>query len=332
MRLERLAKALKSCTARRVARAGLRAAVAASTALLVGCYTAPLKQAEGIGASGKAYAQAVRAVAEFALSDVLDYEVDQLEVERDGYRSSAERVEYLKQENDLLRRRIQLVETAALQVSLVEEYFSALEALAGHDVRTPATAAVGSLLESLDALEATIDKAADERSKGGLRRLTPEERSAAAKLVGLVAQSVHARQVAERLADDAPTIGRHLRMLTLHMTALSGWVARRQENRQTTFFAMEIEAPFVDDRQSALPADWKEKYKRYLRGATINEKLKQAAETARAMELAWQRYLSGTQGPEDFEQNVKDMRQLVQAVAALKTARVAARESGGPQR
>jgi hypothetical protein len=308
-----------------------RAVTVVSIALITGCTTVPLKQAEGIGTSGKAYAQSVRAVGEYALSDVLDYEVDQLAIEREGFPTTAERQKLLKEENDLLRRRIQLVETTVLQVSLVEEYFASLEALAKFDVGTPATAATGSLLDSLDTLESTIEKTADASPKGELRKLTPAEKNAAAKLVGLVAQAAHARQVSARLESDAPTIGRHLRMLTLELTVMSGWVASRQENRQTTFFALEIEAPFVDERQAKLPSDWQEKYKRYLRGATISERLKQGAEAGRAMERTWERYLAGTQTPEEFQQNVRDMQQLVQAVAALKAARAAARASAEKQ-
>lgn len=309
----------------------VRGIAVATIALVTGCTTVPLKQAEGIGGSGKAYAQAVRAVGEFALSDVLDYEVEQLAIEREGFPSAAERRATLKQENDLLRRRIQLVESATLQVSLVEEYFAALETLSRHDVGTPAAAATGSLLQSLDSLEVAIEKNADASPKGGMRRLTPEERSDAAKLVGLVAQAAHAQVVAARLEKDAPTIGRHLRLLTLQLTVMSGWVAERQENRQTTFFALEIEAPFVDERQARLPPDWQDKYKRYLRGATINERLKQGAEAGRTMERTWQRYLSGVQTPEEFQQSVKDMQQLVQAVAALKASRAAARASAEKQ-
>lgn len=306
----------------------LAPAIAVATiALLAGCTTVPLKQAEGIGTSGKAYAQAVRAVGEFALSDVLDYEVERLAIERKGFPSTAERQQLLKEENDLLRRRIQLVETSQLQVALVEEYFAALEVLAKFDVGTPATAATGSLLDSLDALESAIEKSSDAGPSAGLRKLTPAEKSAAAKLVGLVAQAAHARQVSARLESDAPTIGRHLRLLTLQLTAMSGWVASRQENRQTTFFALEIQKPFVAEGQAPLPPDWQEKYKRYLRGVTINERIKQGAEAGRAMERTWERYLAGVQTPEEFQQNIRDMQQLVQAVAALKAARAAARAS-----
>jgi hypothetical protein len=266
-------------------------------------------------------------VGEFALSDVLDYEVEQLAIEREGFPTTAERQKRLKAENDALKQRIQLVETSMLQVTLVEEYFAALELLAKYDVGTPATAATGALLDSFDGLEAAIEKSSDAAPSGGLRRLTPEEKSAAAKLVGLVAQAAHARQVSARLESDAPTIGRHLRLLTLQLTAMSGWVASRQENRETTFFALEIQKPFIAEGPTKLPPDWQDKYKRYLRGVTINERLKQGAEAGRAMERTWERYLAGVQTPEEFQQNVKEMQQLVQAVAALKAARAAARAS-----
>lgn len=295
-----------------------------------GCSTAPLKQAEGIAISGKAYAQAVRGVGEFALSDVLDYEVDQIAIERDkvpGSDPRAKRKEFLFEENVTLKLRIELVETANLQVSLVEEYFTSLEALAKHDPAAPTTAAVSSLIDSLNNLEQAIEKS----SNSQMKKLTPDEKTAAAKLVGQIARSAHARQVADRLAGDAPTIDRHLKMLSSHLTVVSGWVAARQENRLTSFYSLEIEAPFVDPQRQQLPDDWKTKYKRYLRGTTLNERVKQAAEAGRAMERTWRRYLAGDQTPEEVLQSVKDMQQLVQAVAALKAARAAAAAAGGSQ-
>jgi hypothetical protein len=296
---------------------------------LAGCSTASLRHAEGMAVSGKAYAQAVRSVAELALSDVLDYEVEQIAAERDQFSGSdgpAKRKAFLGEENAVLKRRIELVETASLQVSLVAEYFTALGVLAERDPATPATAAMSSLMDSLQNLEQEIEKSPNTQ----LKKLTPAEKTAAAKLVGEIVRAAHAAQVAARLTDDAPTIGRHLRLLSKHLTVLSGWVAARQENRLASFYALEIEAPFVDPQRQQLPEDWRTKYKRYLRGTTLNERLKQAAELGTAMERAWQRYLAGDQSPEEVLQSVKDMQQLVQVMAALKAARAAA-AAGGSQ-
>ena len=287
--------------------------------VLAACSTAPLRQAEGIAVSGKAYAQAVRGVGDLALTESLDYTVDQVAFERDRATDREKRKANLERTNTMLKRRIELVETANLQIALVEEYFVALEALAKYDPTAPTTAAFGSLLASLNSVEQSINTSAG-TAEG---RLTQGEINAAAKLAGQVARSAHAQQVSARLAEDAPIIGRHLRMLSKELVVLSEWVSARQEDRFTTFYAVEIEAPFADPGRP-LPADWKEKYKRYLRGTAVNERVKQAGEAGKAMERTWERYLAGEQSPEEVLQSVQDMQQLVQAVAALKAARAAA--------
>jgi len=292
---------------------------------LAGCPTIPLKQAENIGTAGSAYAEAVKAVGDFALSDALDYAVDELETRRPALKELAKRREALERQNRLLKRRIELVETASLQITLVREYFSALEALAKFDVATPAGAATASLIDSLNALEKSIATRSD---AGGLvRPLTADEKNAAAQVVSLIARGIHAKGVEARLTSDAPIIARHLRMLSIQLEELGGWISDRQENRLTTFYADHVEAPFLKPADTALPADWKNKYKQYLRGVTLNEKIRLAAEAGKNMERVWVRYLSAEQSPEELLQSVQDMQQLVTAIAGLRAARQAAQQS-----
>jgi len=293
---------------------------------LAGCPTVPLKQAENIGTAGSAYAEAVNAVAEFALTDALDYAVDELETRRPALKDLAKRREALERQNRLLKRRIELVETASLQITLVREYFTALETLAKFDVATPAGAATASLIDSLNALEKSIATRSDDAG-GLLRPLTPDEKNATAQVASLVARGIHAKGVEARLTSDAPIIARHLRLLSIQLEELGGWISDRQESRLTTFYADHVEAPFLKPADTALPADWKTKYKQYLRGVTLSEKVRLAAEAGKNMERVWVRYLSGEQSPEELLQSVKDMQQLVTAIAGLRAARQAAQQS-----
>jgi len=96
--------------------------------VLAACSTAPLRQAEGIAVSGKAYAQAVRGVGDLALTESLDYTVDRVAFERDRATDREKRKANLERANTMFKRRIELVATANLQIALVEEYFVALEA------------------------------------------------------------------------------------------------------------------------------------------------------------------------------------------------------------
>src|SRR5262245_16922561 len=141
--------------------------------VLAACSTAPLRQAEGIAVAGKTYAQAVRGVGDFALSETVDYTIEEVAFERDGF-DGAERKALLGRTNAMLKHRIELVETADVQIALVEEYFVALEGLAKYDPTAPTTAAVGSLIDSLNSLEDAIEKS----SNTELRKLTPDEKNA----------------------------------------------------------------------------------------------------------------------------------------------------------
>jgi hypothetical protein len=292
-------------------------------ATLAGCSTAPVRQAASIGAAGAAYAEAVNVVADFALNDALDYAIDELATRRRALRDDAKRRDALERQNALLKRRIELVEAAALQVGLVREYFSALEALAKVDVSAPAGAATASIIDSLNALEKNLAA----RGGDGGGPLSPDEKTEAAQVVALLARGAHARQVEARLASDAPVIARHLRMLSNQLGELSEWISARQNDRLTTFYVDEVQAPFLKPVDTPLPADWKAKYRQYLQGVTLNEQVRVAAEAGKNMERVWRRYLAGEQTPEEMLQSVSDMQRLVTAIGGLKAARRAAQST-----
>jgi hypothetical protein len=116
-------------------------------------------------------------------------------------------------------------------------------------------------------------------------------------------------------------------MLSNQLGELAEWISARETNRLTTFYVDEVQAPFLKPVDTPLPADWKAKYRQYLQGVTLNEKVRAAAEAGKNMERVWRRYLSGEQTPEEMLQSVSDMQQLVAAIAGLKAARRAARST-----
>lgn len=299
------------------ARTRLRGAfLAAAVLALTGCAATHIQRAEQLGSLGKAYADAVSAAGDEAMTTVVSFSLSEVKKERRGFAAGAEREKVIISEIDRLQLRQKLVNESDAQLALLSEYFSNLEAFAKQDVGASVEMATGGLTDSINALGQAIQKNPEAKAA-----FSDEERSAIAKLSGLVARQAHGQALARTLERDADMIGTQLKLLSKVLAQYADWIRTRNDMQLKDFYRDRIVKPFA--ASGDLPAGWDDDVRTYLAGRSISEQLSTAQAAGQRMERFWAGYLAGETSMAGMLAELKELQALLDAIAAYRKARAA---------
>jgi hypothetical protein len=289
-------------------------------AACAGCATTQVKRADQLGTLGKAYVEAVAAVSDEAMAASTSFSLSELAKERRGgaFPNADERTRALTTQIDTLKARQALVATSNQQLALVQEYFVTLQSFANQDIGGSVEAATGDLTKSINEFGKAIEK--DPQAKA---TISDDEATAISKLSGVVAQQIHGAVLAGILRRDAPLIGRQLKILSKTVATYSSWIRTRADIEFAEAYRTRVLKPFVAD--APLPDSWEGDVRDYLRGRQLSEQLGKAELAAQKMERFWAEYLAGRTSLAELTDDLNDLKKLLDAVAAVRTARA----SGG---
>jgi hypothetical protein len=293
-----------------------RIALLAACAVLAGCAATQIQRAEQLGTLGKAYADAVTAAGDEAMASTITFSLDEIRKERKGgaFATREEREKAIAAEIDRLRRRQMLVVESDAQVALLAEYFAGLEQFAKQDVAGSVEAATGGLTASINQLGSAI-----ENNPQAKATLSEPERTAIAKLSGLVARQVHGQALARILERDAAMIGTQLKLLAKVLATYAEWIGARSDMELTEFYRENVVKPFAAPGE--LPSGWDRDVRAYLRGSSLAEQLVKAQAAGQRMERFWAGYLAGDTSLAGIVADLKDVQRLLDAVSAYRKAR-----------
>jgi hypothetical protein len=302
--------------AARVAEVLKRTLLLVAVAVLSGCAATNIQRAEQLGALGKAYADAVTAAGDEALLSVTAFSLEEIRKERKGgaFRTPAEREEAINDEIDRLKKRQTLVADSDAQVALLGEYFASLQQFAKQDVAGSVETATAGLTGGINRLGVAI-----ENNPQAKARLSEPERTAIAKLAGLVAREVHGQALSRILERDAKMIGTQLTLLAKVLATYAEWIGARNDMEIEQFYRQNVVKPFA--AAGDLPAGWDKDVRTYLRGSDLAVQLGKAQAAGQRMERFWAGYLAGDTSIGEVVASLKEVQSLLDAVSAYRKAR-----------
>jgi hypothetical protein len=280
-----------------------------------GCATTQVQRAEQLGMLGKTYADAVTLTGQEAMVSSITFSLNEIRKERTGgaFRTPEDRSNALKDQIEILEQRQKLVETSNQLLVLLAEYFADLEQFAKQNISTSFENATGGLVDSIN----KVGNAVENNPKANAT-ISDAERTALAKLSGLVARQVHGQALARILERDASMIGAQLKLMGKILAMYSEWIRARSDIELKEFYRDKVVKPFVATGE--LPGSWDRDVRRYLQGTSLSEQLVKAKAAGDKMERFWAGYLAGAISIRDMVADLKDMEQLLQAVSAFRKA------------
>ena len=293
-----------------------RFVVVLAALILSACAATNIQRAQQLGALGKAYSDAVSAAGDEAMASTTTFSLDEIRQERRGgaFATPGDREKAINDEIDRLRKRQMLVDESNAQVALLGEYFSDLEQFAKQDVGGEVQTATAGLTDSISKLGIAIQNNPEAKA-----RLSADERTAIAKLAGLVARQVHGQALARILERDADMIGTQLKVLSKVLATYAAWIRARSDMEFQTFYRESVVKPFVAPGE--LPGGWDKDVRTYLRGVTLSDQLVKAQAAGERMERFWAGYLAGETSIAGMVADLKEVQQLLDAVSAYRKAK-----------
>ena len=320
--LPRLAVRFTACADGRVfdkSRRLKHAVIVGAIFALSGCAATQIQRAEQLGALGKAYADAVSMAGDEAMASTVTFSLAEIRKERKGgaFATTQERASAINEQITLLQKRQSLVEMSDEQVALLGEYFSDLGQFAKQDVAGSVETATGGLLASINRVGLAIEDNPQAHAK-----ISEAEQTALAKLSGLVARQVHGQALARILERDASMIGTQLKLLSKVLATYAEWIGARSDMELKEFYRERVVKPF--SAAGDLPGAWDADVRTYLHGSSLSGQLVKAQAAGERMERFWAGYLAGDTSISGMVADLKEVAQLLDAVAAYRKARVGA--------
>ncbi|HVO83099.1 MAG TPA: hypothetical protein VMU60_01620 [Syntrophobacteria bacterium] len=307
---------------RRVDRHALRRRAYLSLPALVGillslsnCATTQGQRAEQLGMLGKTYADAVSVAGEEATASSITFSLAEMRKERAGgaFATPQDGLEALKEQIGIIEQRQQMVQTSNQLLALLAEYFADLEQFAKQDISTSFETATGGLVDGINKVGQAVESNPQAKAK-----ISDAERTALAKLSGLVARQVHGYALARILERDASMIGTQLKLMSKILATYSEWILARSTMELKEFYRDRVVKPFAASGE--LPGSWDQDVRRYLQGTSLSEQLAKAKAAGERMERFWADYLAGDIPVGQVTADLKDMERLFQEISAFNKA------------
>lgn len=200
------------------------------------------------------------------------------------------------------------------QAALFGEYFASLQQFAKQDVAGSVETATAGLASSINRLGVAI-----ENNPQAKARLSEPERTAIAKLAGLVAREVHGQALSRILERDAKMIGTQLTLLAKVLATYAEWIGARNDMEIEQFYRQSVVKPFTATGE--LPAGWDKDVRTYLRGSDLAVQLGKAKAAGQRMERFWAGYLAGDLSLGEMVASLKEVQSLLDAVSAYRKAK-----------
>ena len=125
-------------------------------------------------------------------------------------------------------------------MALLGEYFAHLEQFAKQDISASFETAAGGLVDSINKMGNALENNPKANAK-----ISNAERTALAKLSGLVARQVHGKALARILKRDASMIGTQLKLMSKILATYSEWIRARSDMELKEFYRERVVKPFV---------------------------------------------------------------------------------------
>jgi hypothetical protein len=278
---------------------------------LSGCATTQVQRAEQLSVLGKTYADAVTLAGQEAMASSITFSLAEIRKERAGgaFPTPEDRSKELKNQIEILEQRQQMVETSNQLLALLGEYFADLEQFAKKDISASFEAATGGLADNINKIGKAVEN--DPQAKA---KISDGERTALAKLSGLVARQVHGQALARVLERDASMIGTQLKLMSKILVTYSEWIRARSDMELKEFYRERVVKPFVGDGE--LPGSWDRDVRHYLQGMFLSEQLAKAKAAADKMERFWAGYLAGETSIGNLVADLNDMQRMLEGVSA----------------
>jgi len=286
---------------------------------LSGCAATQIQRAEQLGALGKAYADAVSVAGDEAMASTVTFSLAEIRKERKGgaFTTVQERENAINDQIGILKKRQTLVEMSDEQVALLGEYFSNLGQFAKQDVAGSVEAATGGLVANINKVGLAIESNPQAKA-----RISEAEQTAIAKLSGLVARQVHGQALARILERDAGMIGTQLKLLSKVLATYAEWIGARSDMELREYYRERVVKPF--SAAGDLPGGWDSDVRTYLEGSSLSEQLVKARAAGERMERFWAGYLAGDTSIGGMVADLREVQQLLDAVAGYRKAKAGA--------
>jgi hypothetical protein len=284
-------------------------------AVQVGCASVSVERGKDLSSAGIAYSQATAAVIDLAIDASIDASSESQIRKKMAAPTSddqrKERTEFLAQLDGTLVDNVRSYVKLKRSVSAVEAYFAGLQALAGANPGPAAEAAVGTLVDRVNGLNAALEAG---------KPISEEKKGAIAGLAGLLVKQAHGAAVARALERDAQPIGRALVLQELTLRAAASDIAAAMNNANARFYQDRVIRPYVE---GGIGGAWAEDRRVALKTRAMGSTqvaVESAATAAAQMQAVWGRILSGETSGQEFLLIVRDVQELLDAANALKRA------------
>jgi hypothetical protein len=290
--------------------------------LAQGCASVAVDRAKDLSAAGIAYSDATVAVVEVAMDAHVDNDslAQIASVPRPPVSSEVQerRAAKLEELDASLVTSLQLYNRLKHSLFAVRGYFAALQALANGSQAGATGQAVQGLAGQVSALNAALEGASAKPL------ISEAQVKALGGLAKVVAAQVHGAKLAAALERDAPVIGRALILQESVLKIAGDDIRTYMRDTNDQLFLKRVKAPY---QKGEYGSDWANDRRVYLKvrafGA-VSDQLDVAAMASSKMQLIWQRILSGSYSTAEIAASLKEVQELLDAVASLKTATEAA--------
>ena len=262
------------------------------------CSTVAVDRAQGVAVTGSAYVVTMKKVNDLALDESISFSADVLpDMPRD-----ADTLNAVTQE---LIQRAQLIADAQKYFDGLDDYFSALEALASDDQSAATAKALGDVAESLKNSPVEL-------------KLTDAKRDALTGLAAYIDKQVHAVAVEKALKRDADTIAQALAVSEKMLDEQIRWITFRERLVRQKAYNDTVQKPFVAG--DTLGTDWKKSWSDYIRTPPTIALLTDAKKASADMQKAWIDVLRGQYSFAEIQASLKNVQAGLDAANALKDA------------
>jgi len=276
--------------------------------LASGCATQTIQEGKDLSTTGITYTDAVDSLLDVTTDAVIEFDNKELLKGRVSTNPRAGLEERDAAMLDLLGQ----ITVFRAQTKLLKAYFLSLQALADSTVKDDAGAAVKSLSDSINKVNASL---------GGEAKLSDDQKTQLGALAGLAASSVQAQKIKRAFSRDAKIIGTNLALQQRQLANITDILRSRYEADNTLFLEERVVKPYADLHGTFDASAWSDARSQWLKRAFVNEQLAAANTAAAQLTSVWADILQGKTDLNALDGLISDVNEFVAAVQTFKAAK-----------
>lgn len=237
------------------------------------CATARVGQFDAFARAGIQFTNAVTPVVDEAFETAVATDTLLLLRAREDLTDSAERLERLQSSDEVLRRRLRILNDVQRHVALLKSYFVAIRALAQTDEASGITTATQDLVGNLGQL--------NERISAGIPRVN----GFLGRGVSVAVSRFQSAALNRELQANADTIERELDLQRAALMAIGDQMRADLESQFAAQYSERVELPY--SRDGVLSPDWSRRRMEAFRHQELLTSLGAAADAAHSLRVAY---------------------------------------------